>query len=418
MTANTSHNADATSARQWEGDVTQIPYWIYQDEHIRQLEQEKIYQGPTWNYLCLEAEIPNPGDYRTTYVGEMPVVVARGEDNEVYAFENRCSHRGALIALEDSGTAKDFTCVYHAWNYDLSGTLKGVAFQDGIQGKGGMPETFSMACISPRKLRIDTFCGLVFGSLDDDVPDIEDYLGEAVAGRIRRVLHKPVKVIGRFKQVLPNNWKLYFENVKDSYHASLLHVYFTTFRLNRLSQKGGVIVSETGAHHVSYSAIDPEDVKSAEYESEQLRSDKKDYRLADPSLFDSIKEFDDDITVQILSVFPGFVLQQIQNSLALRQIVPTGQESTELNWIYIGFEDDTPEMDKLRLKQNNLIGPAGFVSMEDGAVGGFVQRGIHCAGSEHSVVQMGGSGFGTTDYRATETAVRGFWNAYRNYMGL
>ena len=68
---------------------------------------------------------------------------------------------------------------------------------------------------------------------------------------------KPV-VLGRFTQALPNNWKLYMENVKDTYHASILHLFFTTFELNRLSQKGGIIVDESGGHHVSYSAIDRE----------------------------------------------------------------------------------------------------------------------------------------------------------------
>jgi phenylpropionate dioxygenase-like ring-hydroxylating dioxygenase large terminal subunit len=63
---------------------------------------------------------------------------------------------------------------------------------------------------------------------------------------------------GRFTQMLPNNWKLYMENVKDSYHASILHLFFTTFEINRLSQKGAVIVDESGRNHVSYSAIDPE----------------------------------------------------------------------------------------------------------------------------------------------------------------
>ena len=129
-------------------------------------------------------------------------------------------------------------------------------------------------------------------------------------------------------------------------------------------------------------------------------------------------EFGDGVTLQILSVFPGFVLQQIRNSLAVRQVLPTGQESTELNWTYLGFEDDTPEMDTMRLKQANLIGPSGFVSMEDGAVGSFVQRGIRCADAEYSVVQMGGSGIGSVDYRATETSVRGFWKAYRDHMGF
>ena len=83
-----------------------------------------------------------------------------------------------------------------------------------------MAKTFCRSDHGPRKLRIATFCGLVFGSLSDDVPPIEEYLGEEVAAKIKRVLHKPVVVTGRFTQMLPNNWKLYFENVKDTYHAS------------------------------------------------------------------------------------------------------------------------------------------------------------------------------------------------------
>ena len=90
-------------------------------------------------------------------------------------------------------------------------------------------------------------------------------------------------------------------------------------------------------------------------------------------------EFNDDIHLQILSVFPGFILQQIHNALAVRQIVPRGVDATDLNWTYLGFADDTPELRAMRLKQDNLAGPAGFVSMEDGAVGGFVQRGIAAA---------------------------------------
>ena len=90
-------------------------------------------------------------------------------------------------------------------------------------------------------------------------------------------------------------------------------------------------------------------------------------------------EFHDDIQLQILSIFPGFILQQMHNALAVRQIVPRGVDATDLNWTYLGFADDTPELRAHRLKQNNLVGPAGYVSMEDGAVGGFVQRGIAAA---------------------------------------
>ncbi|MDB5860937.1 MAG: putative anthranilate 1,2-dioxygenase, large subunit, partial [Ramlibacter sp.] len=231
-----------------------------------------------------------------------------------------------------------------------------------------------------------------------------------------RVLHKPVEVIGRFTQALPNNWKLYVENVKDSYHASLLHMFFTTFELNRLSQKGGVIVDESGGHHVSYSMID-KTAADASYKEQGLRSDDDRYRLKDTTVLEGFTEFDDGITLQILSVFPGFVLQQIQNCLAVRQVLPKGQERSELNWTYIGYTDDTPAQRTVRLKQLNLVGPAGFISMEDGAVGGFVQRGIAGARDMEAIIEMGGDTTGSSEGRATETSVRGFWKAYRQHMG-
>ena len=108
----------------------------------------------------------------------------------------------------------------------------------------------------------------------------------------------------------------------------------------------------------------------------------------------------------------------MQNALAVRQIVPRGVDKTELNWTYLGFADDTPELRTRRLQQNNLVGPAGYVSMEDGAVGGFVQRGIAAAGDERAVVEMGGAGTKRQDTRATEASVRGFWKCYRTHMAL
>jgi anthranilate 1,2-dioxygenase large subunit/terephthalate 1,2-dioxygenase oxygenase component alpha subunit len=88
----------------------------------------------------------------------------------------------------------------------------------------------------------------------------------------------------------------------------------------------------------------------------------------------------------------------------------------DLHWTYLGFADDTPDMRALRLKQCNLVGPAGFVSMEDGCVGGFVQRGTATAEDEESVVEMGGAGAETQTTRATESAVRGFWKEWRRLM--
>jgi anthranilate 1,2-dioxygenase large subunit len=402
----------------WPEGLTRVPYWVFQREDVYAAEQENLFRGPHWNYLCLEAEVASPGQFRASFLGDTPVVVSRDHDGELYAFENRCAHRGALLALDDRGTAKDFTCVYHAWTYSLQGDLTGVAFKDGVKGKGGMPESFCLEQHGPRKLRLAVVHGLVFGSFSDDVDDIEDYLGDEIMDRIERVLggRTPV-VIGRFTQMLPNNWKLYVENVKDSYHASILHLFFTTFELNRLSQRGAIIVSEDGGHHVSYSAIDREAERDASYSEQNIRSDSG-YKLADPSLLEGFSEVGDDTTLQILSTFPAFVLQQIQNSVAVRQILPRGVDRTELNWTLLGFEEDTPEQRKVRLKQANLVGSAGYISMEDGCVGGFVQRGVAGASDHAAVLEMGGANAESSESRVTEASIRGFWKAYVAGMGI
>jgi anthranilate 1,2-dioxygenase large subunit len=148
-----------------------------------------------------------------------------------------------------------------------------------------------------------------------------------------------------------------------------------------------------------------------------LRSESE-YKLADPSLLQGFDEYHDGVTLQILSVFPTFVLQQIQNAIAVRQIVPRGIEKTDLNWTYLGFSDDTPEQRLTRIKQGNLVGPAGYISMEDGCVGGFVQRGIAGASDQEAVLEMGGSQAQSSESRVTEASVRGFWKAYRSNMGV
>lgn len=89
-----------------------------------------------------------------------------------------------------------------------------------------------------------------------------------------------------------------------------------------------------------------------------------------------------------------------------------------MQWIYIGFEDDDAAMTERRLQQANLVGPAGYVSMEDGAVGGFVQRAIKGGEDECSVLEMGGVEHASQDTRTTEASIRGFWQAYRQRMGL
>ena len=404
--------------RVWPAEgLARVPYWIYQDDDIYAREQERIYRGATWNFLGLEAELPATGDFKTTFVGEMPVVVTRDEKGALNCFENRCAHRGALLCLKDRGSAKEIVCVYHNWTYDLRGNLTGVAFRRGIKGQGGMPDDARPESEAPRRLRVTVFCGLVFATLSEATPPFERYVGPEVAAKIRRVMKEPLRVLGGYSQMLPSNWKLYFENVKDTYHASLLHLFFSTFRLNRLEQKGGVIVGGEGGSHVSFTMMKT-DTSGDEYEKAGMRSVSGGYRLEAPQMLESVDEFGDGVTLQILTVFPGFVLQQIMNCLAVRQVLPKGPGRTELAWTAFGYASDDEKMTERRMKQANLVGPSGYISLEDGAATGFVQRGVQGAAAHASVVEMGGRGVESSESRVTETSVRGLWQQYRKHMGL
>lgn len=416
MTATTRNPTSNTWKWPAEG-VTRVPYWVYTDPDIYAREQERLWRGDTWSYLCLEAELPKPNTWVTSNLGEMPVVVARDDRGTIRAFENRCAHRGALICLKDRGEDRRLTCVYHNWTYDLEGNLHGIAFRKGIGGKGGMPETCKPEQQAPRKLRVAIVHGLVFGTLSEAGPSVEDYIGPAVIARIARVTRgKSIRVLGRYSQVIPSNWKLYVENVKDVYHASLLHTFFTTFRLNRLTQKGGIVISPSGACHASYSqTIDTGD---NEYEKAGMRAAKDGLQLEAPEIFSSVDEVGDGVGIQILGVFPNLVLHQIRNSLATRRVIPKGVDRMELVWTLFGFEGDDEAMTERRLLQSNLAGPAGYVSMEDGAAPGFVQRVAPTAAGSLSVIEMGGHDFATTEDRLNEAPVRGMWHAWRQHMDL
>ena len=354
--------------------ISEIPFRLYTDPEQYALEQERIFKGPAWSYLCLASEVPNPGDWVATTVGEVAVIVARGPDGAVNAFVNRCAHRGNLLCLTRQGHGKEITCIYHGWSYDLEGQLTGVAFEKGVKRQGGMPAEFRKEEHHLQRLRVAELCGLVFGTFDEDVEDLEAYLGPLVVSGLKRVLNRPFHLIGRSTQILPNNWKLYFENVKDTYHASILHSFLTTFRINRLSMPGSINISDDGGHHFSQAKLDYA-AEDADYKAAQLRSDT-DLRLEDSSVIESVDEYGDQVSVQILTMFPNMVVQQVRNTIAVRVIRPRGVDRSELDWIHLGFADDDEAMTERRLRQGNLIGAAGYISMEDGCVGGFVQRAL------------------------------------------
>lgn len=407
-------------ARQWPAaGFTRAPYWVYSDPDVYALEQQNIFQGMHWHYLGLEAEVPQPGNYKTTWIGTQSVLLTRGEDGALNAMLNRCAHRGNMVCREPFGTAKKLYCVYHAWSYRLNGELSHAAFQHGLRGEGGLPKDFKLAEHGLRKLRVSSICGLVFATFSDEVESLEDWLGDVAAG-IRRVCARPLKVLGYDTQRIHANWKAYHENPRDSYHANILHSFYGTFGLSRQSQESGMVLDRAGRHVYFYTKAGTEK-ESSDYRetASNLRSHNEGLKLEDPGILKWRDEFGDGVSIQILTTYPSFVLHQIANSLATRQLLPKGPNQADLVWTYFGFADDDEETTRMRLMQVNLAGSAGMVSVEDAAVCEMTRRAIGDGASGESFIEMGGRELDSGgSSKLSERAIRNFWHNYRQDMGL
>ena len=400
-------------------DGSRVPYRMFSDPEIYALEQERIFRGPTWNFLGLEAEIPKPGDYKSTFIGDTPVVMTRAEDGELAAWVNRCAHRGAVVCRLPRGNALSHSCVYHQWSFGTKGNLQGVPFRRGQKDATGMPKDFDPKQHNLRQLRVESYRGLVFATFSDTVEPLAEYIGPEMRPYLDRVFHKPVTYLGCTRQYSDSNWKLYYENVKDPYHASLLHLFHTTFNIFRVGMKARCVPdAKRGMHSVIFVMKNEEDTSSGDYKAQQIRSYDEGFRLEDDSILALEPEYEEIATNQIQPIFPQLVVQQIHNTLVCRQLLPKGPDHFELVFHFFGYEDDTPEMRKLRIKQANLVGPAGYISMEDTEATELVQRGTVRDGDKASVIDMSRDAPERRDTLISEQLIRHFWMGYRDIMGL
>ncbi len=400
-------------------DYSRVPYRLYHDAEIYAREQEAIFRGPTWSFLALEAEIPNPGDFRATYLGETPIIVNRDDHGLVKAFVNRCAHRGALVRRELCGTAREHICIYHQWCYGLDGGLTAIPFRRGVRGKGGLDAGFDMAAHGLRPLRVGTVNGAVFGTLAADAEPLPDYLGPPIVAQLERLFDRPVRVLGYNRQRIRANWKLYAENTRDNYHASLLHEFLVTFGLDRSTQVGGVRMDRRHRHNITWAEAesDTDEFARQAYAGAGVRNDY--LALKQPALVAFHPEHGDRLNLAVTSVFPSAVFVQISNSLAIRQIRPRGVDEFEVFQTMIGYADDPPEMALHRLRQANLVGPAGLVSMEDGEAIEIAHRASKPEPDRATIIELGGGGvISDRDYRVTDVPLRGFWSYYAELLGI
>ncbi len=313
---------------------------------------------------------------------------------------NRCAHRGVEFCQAAHGNAREFMCPYHQWTYDLAGKLIGVPFRRGVRQQGGMPADFRLEEHGLTRLAVARRHGVVFASFASDMPDLETYLGPAMLTYFDRVFDgRALRVLGYMRQRIGANWKLMFENIKDPYHASLLHVFLVTFGLFRADQPSAVEMDASGMHSV---LVSKRGEQKANEGTAEMKSFRADLQAADPRLLDPVREFAGDATVVMQTLWPNLIVQQQSNTLAMRQLVTRGPGAFDLMWTFFGYADESAEMTQRRLRQANLMGPSGFVSVDDSEIMEFSQHGIDSFPRDEGVVEMGGRDVRNEAHMVTE----------------
>lgn len=409
--------SSSSSPGQWPaGGHTRIPSWVYSDREIFEREMDLFFAGRTWNYVGLDCEVPEPGCFKRQWIGTRPVVMVRNQAGEIRVFENRCAHRQAQICWKNTGRVKDFTCPYHQWNYDLDGRLRGLPFRRGSGGEGGMPADFDLKAHGLKALGVTVRGGSVWATFQDDTPDFEDYCGPEVLAEIDHMFpaNRSLRLLGYTRQLIPANWKMYLENLKDPYHATLLHTFYITFGLWRADSGGECIPTGGGKHSVMISYNKGKKVTETTAEMTRFRND---LRLNDLETVTPRKEFNAG-RVGGAWVFPATQIGIQANTLKTRLVIPRSPGEHELVITHYGFSDDDEDMARLRLKHANLLGPAGFVSIDDSEMLTQVQIGAAAYPESEGVIEMGGRDTEPANYMVSEVMIRAFYAWYREQMGF
>tara|TARA_R110002110_G_scaffold415713_1_gene654125 strand:- start:4348 stop:5664 length:1317 start_codon:yes stop_codon:yes gene_type:complete len=202
-----------------EGRISREIFW---DPEIYELELERIF-ARCWVFVAHDSQLPEPGDFLTTHIGQDAVIVVRGRDDKVNVFINSCSHRGNRVCFAEAGKARRFTCNFHGWSYGLDGALIGVPHEHLYEEN----PTYNRESLRLPKARVESYGGLHFATFDSEAPSLAEYLGD-FRWYLDVLLDNDEGGIeflsGSIKSRLKCNWKFPAENFcGDSYHAAWTH---------------------------------------------------------------------------------------------------------------------------------------------------------------------------------------------------
>ena len=196
-----------------------IPWDWYTDPSVARLEQERIFRQ-TWQYAGHTGEVSEPGSFVSSRAGDVPVVLVRGRDGELRAFVNVCRHRGSILC-DGAGKRETLQCPYHAWTYELDGSLKSAPRADSEPG-------FDREGLGLVPVLVDTWGPFVFVNPDQGADPLQEHLGDlpkrvAEGGLDVDALAFYQRVEGEYDA----NWKVCVENYLECYHCAVAHPSFS-----------------------------------------------------------------------------------------------------------------------------------------------------------------------------------------------
>ena len=193
---------------------TLVPAERYYSAAFAQLEVERMWPK-VWQLACTVDHVAEPGDYFEYRCGPYSVLIVRGDDGTLRAFQNVCRHRGNSLCAGAGSDLRELRCGYHGWTWDLAGSLKRVPNRKGF---GALP----MAELPLFAVRVDTWERLVFVNLDSGAPPLADYL-EAVPDDIAWLGLGDFRCYATMTVEVDANWKTIADGFSETYHIQTLH---------------------------------------------------------------------------------------------------------------------------------------------------------------------------------------------------
>lgn len=193
-----------------------IPPGLNHSQLFLEHEKKSVFMQE-WICIGREDEVSSAGDFLTHQIADVPVLVVRLPDRQIRAFVNVCAHRQACLVSEKSGSAKKFTCPYHAWTYDCSGVLIRAPYME-------MKPEFDPSLHGLRPLNLEVWEGFIYVSVADKprtrLADVLAPFRNNVVGRFDMACYQTVI---RESMVWNANWKNLIENFTESYHVPMAH---------------------------------------------------------------------------------------------------------------------------------------------------------------------------------------------------